>query len=44
MSDFYATADQYSLEWSLHPLSIFTKMEWVSLCVHSCSKNIEKCA
>jgi len=43
-SDFYDTDVQYILERSLHPLSIYTKMEWVSLCAPSCSKNIEKCA
>jgi hypothetical protein len=43
-SDSYATAVRYILEQSLHPLSIFTKMEWVSLCAPSYSKNIEKCA
>jgi hypothetical protein len=44
MFNFYFTAVQYIQEWSLHPFSVFAKMEWVSLSTSFSWENITECA
>jgi hypothetical protein len=44
VSNFYSTAVQYIQEWSLHPVSVFAKMEWVSLSTSFSWENISECA